>query len=219
MTVVGADNPAGRAWFARDSLVVAPALLGAELTRHDDLGDVTVRITEVEAYRGSDDPGSHAFRGETPRTRVMFGEAAHTFVYLTYGMHRMINVVTNPVGEAAGVLIRAGEVIRGLELARARRPRVRDRDLARGPARLAAALGVELDENAIDFFAADRYSLRLPSIPVTHMTTLRAGVSGPGGLAPFHWRFAEVDSDGLAHPTVSPYRIHPTHRRSGAPPS
>jgi DNA-3-methyladenine glycosylase len=132
-----------RALLERPVLEVAPRLLGATL-RH---GDVAVRLTEVEAYDGANDPGSHAHRGLTPRNSVMFGPAGHLYVYFTYGMHHCCNVVCGPEGTASAVLLRAGEVVDGLETARQRRPRSRDRDLARGPARLCQALGLDLGHN------------------------------------------------------------------------
>jgi DNA-3-methyladenine glycosylase len=122
---------------------VAPRLLNAVL-RH---GGVAVRLTEVEAYDGPNDPGSHAYRGETARNRVMFGPPGRLYVYFTYGMHHCANLVTGPDGEPGAVLLRAGEVIDGLDLARQRRPRSTDRDLARGPARLCQALGLDLSGN------------------------------------------------------------------------
>ena len=127
-------------------LEVAPRLLGAHLSA----GGVTVRLTEVEAYAGEDDPGSHAFRGPTPRTQVMFGPAGHAYVYFTYGMHFCCNVSCGPEGEASAVLLRAGEVVDGLDVARERRPRSSDRDLARGPARLCSALGIAREQDGLD---------------------------------------------------------------------
>jgi DNA-3-methyladenine glycosylase len=131
-------------------LDVAPLLLGATL-RH---GGVTIRITEVEAYDGANDPGSHAFRGPTRRNEVMFGPAGHLYTYFTYGMHHCANVVCGPEGVASAVLLRAGEVVEGLEAARARRGRSPDRDLARGPARLCSALGLDLTHNGLDLDGA-----------------------------------------------------------------
>ena len=95
--------------LARPVLEVAPTLLGAVIEH----GEVAVRITEVEAYAGAGDPGSHAFRGPTPRSAIMFGPAGHLYVYFTYGMHWCANVVCGPQGEASAVLLRAGEVVRG----------------------------------------------------------------------------------------------------------
>jgi DNA-3-methyladenine glycosylase len=131
-------------------LEVAPRLLGAVL-RH---GHVACRVTEVEAYDGSDDPGSHAYRGRTPRNEVMFGPPGHLYVYFTYGMHFCCNVVCGPEGRASAVLLRAGEVVDGVETARSRRPAARDdRDLARGPARLCQALAIGATENGHDLSA------------------------------------------------------------------
>ena len=130
-------------------LEAAPRLLGAVL-RH---GDVAVRITEVEAYDGDNDPGSHAFRGQTPRTAVMFGPPAHLYCYFTYGMHVCCNVVCGPEGTPSAVLLRAGEVVDGLEVARQRRPGASDRDLARGPARLCRALDIQLTDDGADLVA------------------------------------------------------------------
>lgn len=125
---------------------VAPRLLGAHL-RH---GSVAIRLTEVEAYAGTGDPGSHAHRGRTPRNATMFGPAGRLYCYFTYGMHVCCNVVTGPEGDASAVLLRAGEVVDGLEVVRARRPGSTDRDLARGPARLCRALGIALGDDGTD---------------------------------------------------------------------
>ncbi len=137
-------------------LEVAPLLLGAAFTH----GGVTVRLTEVEAYDGPHDPGSHAFRGRTRRNEVMFGPPGHLYVYFTYGMHHCCNVSCGPEGEPSAVLLRAGEVVDGIETARSRRPGSTDRDLARGPARLCRALAIDLAENGLDL--ADRLELADP---------------------------------------------------------
>jgi DNA-3-methyladenine glycosylase len=121
-------------------------LLGAVL-RH---GDVAVRITEVEAYDGANDPGSHAYRGRTPRNSVMFGPPGRLYCYFTYGMHVCCNVVCGPEGWPSAVLIRAGDVIAGHDAVRARRPGASDRDLARGPARLCRALDIQLTDDGTD---------------------------------------------------------------------
>jgi DNA-3-methyladenine glycosylase len=129
----------------------APLLLGAVLRHTTPAGVVAVRVTEVEAYAGARDPGSHAYRGRTPRNAVMFGPPGRLYVYLSYGMHHCCNVVVGAEGEASAVLLRAGEVVAGLELARARRPAaVRDRELARGPGRLCGALGIDSGLNGAD---------------------------------------------------------------------
>ncbi|KQW43129.1 3-methyladenine DNA glycosylase [Nocardioides sp. Root1257] len=159
----------------------APRLLGAVLRR----GEVAVRITEVEAYDGPDDPGSHAYRGMTRRNAVMFGPAGHLYCYFTYGMHVCCNVVCGPEGRPSAVLLRAGEVVDGIELARDRRPGSSDRDLARGPARLCKALGITLDDDGIDL-ATGPVTLVLDA-PVDDVSTgprvgLRAAAERP-------WRF------------------------------
>ena len=162
-------------------LEVAPRLLGAEL-RH---GEVAVRLTEVEAYDGANDPGSHAFRGRTSRNEVMFGAAGRLYVYFTYGMHYCCNVVTGEPGTASAVLLRAGEVVSGLELARARRSSSRDRDLARGPARLCEALGIDRDMNGVDL-SAGPVTLTLGDPVTSYETGPRVGLRG---AADRPWRF------------------------------
>jgi DNA-3-methyladenine glycosylase len=192
---------------------IAPRLLGSVLT--SDIGGerVSIRITEVEAYAGlGEDAGSHAFRGRTPRNATMFGPAGRIYVYFTYGMHWCANVVTGPEGSASAVLLRAGEVVEGVDSARVRRPSVRaDRDLARGPARLTTALGVTGECDGIDLFdpsASVRLEIARRPIPV-HVITPRTGVSGAGAATP--WRFA------ADHPTVSPYRAASARRRDSHP--
>ena len=182
------------------SVDIAPRLLGALLHGRG----VTVRLTEVEAYRGETDPGSHAFRGPTPRTRIMFERPGTLYVYFSYGMHVCANIVTSPVGEASAILVRAGEVVEGVELARARRlTSKRDSDLARGPARLCVALGITLGDNGDDLETGD-IRLELPdaaAAPVAFAQGPRTGVSGAGGTNEYPWRFW-IPGD----PTVSPYK-------------
>ena len=127
--------PQPREFFDRGALEVAPDLLGCLLSaRSPDGGVVAVRITEVEAYTGPNDPASHAYRGRTERNKVMFGPPGYAYIYFTYGMHHAINVVCMPAGTPEAVLIRAGEVVEGVDLARSRRTSSRgDVDLARGP--------------------------------------------------------------------------------------
>jgi DNA-3-methyladenine glycosylase len=140
-----------RRFFDRPVLEVAPDLLGCFVEHDSPDGRVTVRLTEVEAYDGADDPGSHAFRGRTARNAVMFGSAGHVYVYFTYGMHWCMNLVCGPAGRASAVLLRAGQVVEGIELARDRRRAAgRDPELARGPARLTMALGVDGTLNGVD---------------------------------------------------------------------
>jgi len=181
-------------------------LLGARLV----CGEVAVRLTEVEAYAGESDPGSHAFRGRTPRTEVMFGRAGLAYVYFSYGMHWCTNVVAGPDGTASAVLLRAGEVVAGLDVARARRPAaVKDRDLARGPARLCAALGIDGGLGGTDLLDP-RSPLRLEPGERVDLAQVRTGPRvGVAGLgAPTPWRYW-VDGE----PTVSVYRPAVARRR------
>jgi DNA-3-methyladenine glycosylase len=136
-----------RSFFDRDPLELAPDLLNKVL----EVDGRAVRIVEVEAYRGADDPASHAFRGPTPRTEIMFGPPGHLYVYFSYGMHWCANVVAGPTGTAGAVLLRAGAAVRGVDAMRARRRTIRrDVDLANGPAKLCRALGVDGDDDGID---------------------------------------------------------------------
>ncbi len=208
-----------------DPVAVAPRLLGAVLHGRG----LSVRLTEVEAYRGvGADPGSHAHRGPTPRTVPMFGPASTLYVYLSYGMHRCLNLVCGPEGEAGAVLLRAGEVVAGAELAQRRRaaaaPRrtgecasrvIAPRDLARGPARLATVLGVELSDSGgmlaagsppVESFALEPGT---PVPPERIVAGPRVGVSGPGGGPEYPWRFWLAGDS-----TVSTYRA--AVRRGGA---
>jgi DNA-3-methyladenine glycosylase len=163
---------------------------------------------------GEQDPGSHAFRGRTPRTAVMFGPAGHLYVYFTYGMHWCANVVCGPEGSASAVLVRAGEVVQGTDVARRRRPAARrDDDLARGPARLASALGIDgaLDGVNLCDPSSPVWLEPAPSVPPGVRTGPRVGVSGPGGDGDtFPWRFW-LDGD----PAVSTYRPGQPRRRPG----
>jgi DNA-3-methyladenine glycosylase len=137
--------------LALDPLWVARRLLGCELRSTSPQGEVGVRLVEVEAYRGMDDPASHCYRGRTERNAVMFGPAGHLYVYFVYGMHFCINVVCLTDGVPGAVLLRAGEIVTGGELARSRRPAVRkDVQLASGPARLAGVLGITREHNGVD---------------------------------------------------------------------
>ena len=177
--------------LSQRSVDVAPLLLGARLTSTVDGVRVTVELTEVEAYQGIEDPGSHAYRGMTARTRVMFGPPGHLYVYFTYGMHWCANVVTGTDGIASAVLLRAGRVVEGVDAARERRPALRtERDLARGPARLASCLGITGTLGGHDLALAP-VTLALPDLPASGVRTgPRVGVAGPGGdAAQYPWRF------------------------------
>ncbi|WP_131736747.1 DNA-3-methyladenine glycosylase [Actinomadura roseirufa] len=199
-----------REFFDRPVQEVAPALLGHRITHRAPGGDVTARITEVEAYAGPLDPASHAYRGRTPRNAVMFGPPGFAYVYFTYGMHFCMNLVCGPDGLSSAVLLRAGEIIAGEEAARARRPRSTVRDLARGPARLCQALGVAREQNGLDVCSAGgplTVHVGEPADPALIRCGPRTGVNGAKEVP---WRFW-IDGD----PSVSPYRAHvPRQRRN-----
>jgi DNA-3-methyladenine glycosylase len=141
-----------RAALAVDPLAAARLLLGCELVSDTDDGEVRVRLVEVEAYRGEDDPGSHCYRGRTPRNAVMWGPAGHLYVYFVYGMHFCANIVALEDGRPGAVLLRAGEVLSDPGVAHVRRPTARGRDaeLGRGPARLCTLLGIGRERNGVD---------------------------------------------------------------------
>lgn len=188
--------------LAGDVLHVAPRLLGAHLTH----AGVTVRLTEVEAYAGQDDPGSHAFRGPTARNAVMFGPAGHLYAYLIYGMHVCANVVTGTPGTASAVLLRAGQVVEGLDVARGRRPGASDRDLARGPARLCRALAIGLEHGGADLATGPVRLL----LAADHGGPVESGPRvGLRQAAEHPWRYWLA-----GEPTVSAYRpAAPLRRR------
>ncbi|MFD3930750.1 DNA-3-methyladenine glycosylase [Streptomyces sp. NPDC058614] len=203
-------TPLTREFFDRPVLDVAPDLLGRTLVRTTPDGPIELRLTEVEAYDGPNDPGSHAYRGRTPRNDVMFGPPGHVYVYFTYGMWFCMNLVCGPEGMPCGVLLRAGEVTEGAELARKRRLSARnDKELAKGPARLATALDVDRTLDGTDACAPEGAPLTLlTGTPVRSDQVRngpRTGVAGDGGVHP--WRFW-IDND----PTVSPYRAHTPRR-------
>jgi DNA-3-methyladenine glycosylase len=180
-----------RSFYARDGRAVAPELLG-KLLVHDDpmAGRIAVRIVEVEAYAGEDDPGSHAYRGRTPRNATMFGPAGHLYVYFTYGMHFCANVVCGDRDWPSAVLLRGAAPVNGLDVMRVRRPAARrDRELCSGPARLTQALGLAREHDGVDLV---RGPLRLlddgVDPPTTPAVSTRVGLAaGKGDLDPWRW--------------------------------
>ena len=208
-------GPLARGFFDRPAEEVAPELLGRFLERSSPDGTVMVRITEVEAYAGERDPASHASRGRTSRNAVMFGRPGHAYVYFTYGMHFCVNLVCLGEGTAAAVLLRAGEIESGRELARERRPRARDRELARGPARLCQALAIGRELNGADVCDPDG-ALRVLDAPVAVPAVSSPGLiqagprTGVNGAKDVPWRFWLA-----GEPSVSPYRLHIPRRRPG----
>lgn len=183
---------------------VAPLLLGRRLVHRTDEGSVVVELTEVEAYAGGRDPASHAYRGPTARNEVMFGPAGRLYVYLSYGVHWCCNVVTGPDGEASAVLLRAGRVVEGADLASVRRgPRVPQHGLARGPGCLCQALGLSRDHDGADLLGGGRLRL-LPGEPVDPARVSSGHRVGVRLAHDVPWRFWVTDD-----PTVSAYKRSP----------
>jgi DNA-3-methyladenine glycosylase len=139
-----------REFYARNTVQVAKDLLGKHLVRVKGKTRMVGIIVEVEAYQGSDDPASHAFRGPTPRNVPMFGEPGHAYVYFTYGNHHCLNVTTQTCGTPGAVLIRAIEPLEGISLMRRLRPNVPDSALTNGPGKLTKALGIDKSLNEVD---------------------------------------------------------------------
>jgi DNA-3-methyladenine glycosylase len=187
---------------------VAADLLGWTLTRTTDEGTVAVVLTEVEAYAGATDPASHAYRGLTRRTAVMFGPAGHLYVYFTYGMHWCCNVVTGADGEASAVLLRAGRVVEGVDLARARRgAKVLDRSLARGPATLTQALGITGADDGADLLSGSTVRLGPPATDARERGVSCGPRVGVSSAADVSWRFWVTGDE-----TVSAYKRSPRLR-------
>jgi DNA-3-methyladenine glycosylase len=191
-------QPVAQAFFARPVLVVARDLLGAILVHHTPDGVIAGAIVEAEAY-AQDDPGSHASRGETPRNKPMFEESGRAYVYLTYGMHHCLNAVTDQRGVAGAVLIRAVEPLHGIDLMRARRDSVAQRDLARGPGRLTKAFGIDLSHNRADLSAPPLMIApgeRLADGAVVRTPRIGLGRTQDGR----RWRFAVRGSSWVSGP-------------------
>jgi DNA-3-methyladenine glycosylase len=199
------------AWTSRPAAevdAVARELLGWQLAGNG----VGIRLTEVEAYAGlGADPASHAHRGRTPRNAVMFGPAGVAYVYHIYGMHWCLNVVTGAVGEASAVLLRAGSVVSGIDVARSRRGvAVPDRQLARGPARLTRVLGVDGRVSGTSLLDGSGPLSLTPHDQPVDEAMVRCGPRV--GVASAHdtpWRFW-LDGE----PSVSAYRRHVPRRRT-----
>ncbi|MCH0562558.1 MULTISPECIES: DNA-3-methyladenine glycosylase [unclassified Streptomyces] len=192
------------ALLAHPAEEVAPRLLGSVLTCETPEGTVSIAITETEAYSGTADPASHAYRGQTPRNAVMFGPAGHLYVYRSHGLHWCANVVTGTDGTASAVLIRAGRIIEGEALARRRRGEtVESARLARGPGNFCQALGITAEHNGADLLTGTS-------------VVLSEGESVPAALIRVGPRVGVSKAHDRQHrfylagdPTVSAYRRSP----------
>lgn len=205
------DN--GFALLRDTATVVAPRLLGAVLRVSLGGQPVALRLTEVEAYEGAQDPGSHGFRGKTARNAALFGPPGTLYVYFTYGMHFCASIVCGTDGSSSACLMRGGEVIEGRDLAVARRGAVlrTERDLASGPARLTQCLGLRVEHSGARLDPLGTAGTGAPgphfelgsisSTPPQHHTGPRVGVAGEGGTAAYPWRFWLP-----GEPSVSTYR-------------
>ncbi|WP_374209301.1 DNA-3-methyladenine glycosylase [Microbacterium hydrocarbonoxydans] len=219
LTVLPALHRATRTELSGLPVEVAPLLLGGELRTLVAGSAVHLRITEAEAYHGQGtgplaDPGSHARMGRTARNATMWGEPGHLYVYLSHGIHSCVNVVSGAEGQAGGILLRAGEVVHGVDAAAIRRggePPLTARllrDLARGPGRFGQAAGLRHPiHDGIDAITGAeqegaRAELWLRDEPIADIATgPRVGVAGVAGTDAFPWRFWIADD-----PTVSPFR-------------
>lgn len=196
-----ASAPFDRAFYDRPTLAVARDLIGALLVHETPHGRLAGYIVETEAYAGPDDAASHAYRGETPRNRVMFGPPGHAYVYRSYGVHAMLNVVTEAAGVAAAVLIRAVEPCDGLAAMLANRAidpnpdGVQSRNVANGPGRLCQALGIGLCLDGADLTHPPLYLLPGRRDGLEIVQTTRIGITRSVELP---WRFYLLGSPAVS---------------------
>lgn len=205
-----AVRPLPASFFERDTVTVARDLLGKVLVSR--VGETVTggRIVETEAYLGPGDPGSHAFRGITPRTSVMFGPPARAYVYFTYGNHHMLNLITERDGVAGGVLIRAIEPQLGVEEMERRRGGRPARELTNGPGKLAAALGVDLSDYGTELGAGRIVVYDAPPPSEEIGTSGRVGLSA-GWDAPL--RFFLVGNESVSKGRTGPPRPAATRQK------
>ncbi len=184
-----------RAFFERPTLEVAPDILGKYLVYHSPEGKLSARIVEVEAYIGRDDPACHASKGLTPRTRPMFGPAGFTYVYFVYGMYYCLNLVTEPEGTPAALLVRAAEPDEGQSVMGRHSPGKDGTELLSGPGKLCRSFGLTVDQNSLDLagdtiYIEDR-QCKVENVGQSRRVGIRVGVDRP-------WRFFDVDSQAVS---------------------
>jgi len=189
-----------RTFYQRPTLTVAEALLGKVLVHRTPAGTASGRIVEVEAYIGEDDPACHAAPGPTARNEPLYGPPGVAYVYLNYGMHYLVNAVTEGVGSPAAVLLRALEPLEGLELMRRRRT-IRgkaappDHDLCRGPGNLTRALGITLAQNRMPLYGSTLVIQDRGLVPEAIAWSTRIGLSVGTER---HWRAVVVGSRAVS---------------------
>jgi DNA-3-methyladenine glycosylase len=187
-----------RAFYEQPTVAVARRLLGKYLVRIDDAGVRAGMILETEAYVGPDDKASHASRGRTPRTSVMFGPAGFAYIYLIYGMHHCLNIVTEQEDYPAAVLIRAVEPGEGLELMREQRPVLDVRRLTNGPGKLCQAFGIDRRLNGLDLCGEVLFIEDRGTSLVDIVATTRVGVDYAGPWKDKPWRFYIAGHPGVS---------------------
>jgi len=186
-------TPLRRRFYTRKTLTVAEELLGKKLVRHTNNTRLVGKIVEVEAYRGSDDPSSHAYKGMTPRNRLMFGKGGFAYVYFTYGMHYCFNVVTERQNTPGAVLIRALEPLNGVEVMRKNRGNKNGLNLTNGPAKLTEAMNITKKQNGLDLTRSKELFICEPEVKEnfevvsTKRIGIKVGVDKP-------WRFCIRDN-------------------------
>jgi len=187
-------KPLPRSFYSRETAIVARELLGKMLVRLTDHGDIAAKIVEVEAYKGSDDPASHAYRGKTSRNQLMFGKAGFTYIYFIYGNHYCLNVTTETESIPGAVLIRAVEITRGQEIARRNRRVEALKELSNGPGKLTQALNITKAHNGLDLTETKELFICDPEVKESFNTvvTKRVGIKA-GREKP--WRFYLKDNE------------------------
>jgi DNA-3-methyladenine glycosylase len=193
-----AYKPLPRSFYARDTLVVAKELLGKILVRQLSEGAIKAKIVEVEAYKGREDPASHAYKRRTPRNQLMFGKAGFSYIYFIYGNHYCLNVTTEREGIPGAVLIRAVEIIDGVELAQKNRMAKSLIDLSNGPGKLTKALNITKSQNGIDLttsqrlFIVNSHAKESFEMATSKRKGIKTGIEKP-------WRFYVKDNEFVSH--------------------
>ncbi len=164
-------------FYGRDTATVANELLGSRLVRTIDGNEIVCKIVECEAYYGKGDSASHAAKGVTPRSKIMFGPPGRAYVYFNYGVHHLLNVVTEKEGTAGAVLIRALQPMNGEEILKRNRRVAKSVDLTNGPGKLTQALGIDLSYNGVELYGGDLYICKGDASSINIVATKRIGIS------------------------------------------